>query len=94
MRIIAIAAVLFLAGCAQSAVQSMSQVCGIYSSTLVSLSVYKPQMTDGQKAVVDDAVSVLAPTCEGEIPTGDADDLLVDSLDRLEALLIQLRKGQ
>ena len=95
MKYLVLSAVLFLVSCAgQSVVQTTAQVCGVYSSTLVSLAVYKPKMSDSQKALVDDAVSVLAPTCEGDIPEGDADSLLTDSLDKLEALLIQLRKGQ
>ena len=60
-----LAAVLFLAGCAQSAVQTMSQVCGVYSSTLVSLSAFKPDMSESQKATVAQAVALLSPTCEG-----------------------------
>ena len=81
-----------LVGCAQTAVQTMSQVCGVYSSTLVSLSVYKPSMSDDQKASVDSAVFILAPICEGPMPTGDASDMALSSLDGLEALLFQLKE--
>ena len=90
-RILAFAAVLFLASCAQTAVQTMSQVCGVYSSTLVSLSVFKSEMSEDQKASVGTAVFVLAPICEGPMPTGDASELALSSLDGLEALLFQLR---
>ncbi len=84
--------VVLLVGCAQTAVQTMSQVCGVYSSTLVSLSVYKGKMSDDQKATVDSAVFILAPTCEGPMPTGDASDMALNSLDGLEALLFQLKR--
>jgi len=93
MRNIVFAAALFLVGCAgQSAVQTMSQVCGVYSSTIVSLSAFKSDMSAGQKATVDQSIALLSPTCEGEIPIGDADALALASLDSLEALLIELRK--
>ena len=94
MRILVLAAVLFIVGCAgQSAVQTMSQVCGVYSSTIVSLSAFKSDMSAAQIAIVDQSIALLSPTCEGVIPTGDAGDLALSSLDNLEALLIQLRKN-
>jgi hypothetical protein len=93
-RLIPIALVLSLAACAgASPVQSTAQVCGIYSSTLISLTVYKPKMTAGQIQLVDNAVAILAPVCEGEIPDADASDTLLDSLDSIELLLLQLKKG-
>ena len=82
-----------LVGCAQTAVQTMSQVCGVYSSTLVSLSVYKGKMSDDQRATVDAAVFILAPTCEGPMPNDwDASVMALSSLDGLEALLFQLKE--
>jgi hypothetical protein len=93
MKILALAAVLFLAGCAASTVQSVAQVCGVYSSTLISLSVYKKDMTESQIADVDDAVKVISPTCEGSIPDEDADVFLSEALDELELILLELQGG-
>ena len=91
MKHIVLGVALFRAACARSTVQTVSQVCGLYSATLVSLSVYKSSMTESQTALVDSAILVLAPTCEGEMPLGEADDFLLSSLDSLELLLLKLR---
>ncbi len=92
MKYAIVLSAVLLVGCAtQSALQTMAQVCGVYSSTLVSLSVYKSSMNDDQKATVSMAVFTLAPICEGPMPTGDASDLALSSLDGLEALLFQLK---
>lgn len=86
------AALLILSACAgQSTVQTVSQACGIYSSTLVSLSVYKSRMSQAQIDLVDTAIDVISPTCEGGQPEGDASDIVLDYLDSLEALLLEMR---
>jgi hypothetical protein len=85
--------VLLLVGCAQSTVQTVGQFCSIYSSTLISLTGFKHQMTAGQIASVDTAVALIAPTCEGAIPEGEPGVFLEGQLDTLESLLLKLQEA-